>query len=481
MTMKILTMFASLFTISTILLSIVIILDNRNPTRTMAWLLTLIFLPGIGIFLYLYIGQNHRKRETFTKKRKRDYEIVHNILEDQITFTNYGDLLKKNFDDSRGKVAPLLLNNSESPITTNNSVKILNNGEETFSAMLESISKAKHHIHMEYYIVKDSEIGRKFQQTLIKKAKEGVEIRLIYDAVGCWKLKKSFLQPLEDAGVDLRPFLPVTLPFFGSRLNYRNHRKIIVIDGQVGYLGGLNIGDEYLGKNEKMGFWRDTHMKIVGEAVHLLQVTFLKDWYFVSGKELNEHIYFPKMEHHGDRMIQITTSGPDSEWEAIHQAYFAAIAAANKSVYITTPYLVPDDSLLMALKTAALRRIDVRILVPGRPDHKTVFWASKSHFQELLEAGVRIYQYNNGFVHSKLFIVDDDFSSVGTANLDIRSLQLNFEVNAFIYDEEVNQKLKSDFYNDLQNSTEVILEDYINRPISHRFKESVARLFSPIL
>lgn len=479
--MEILTIFATLFTVTTLLVSILIILDNRSPTRTMAWLLALIFLPGVGMFLYLYIGQNHRKRKTFTKKRKRDYEIVHNLLEEQIAFTEHGEFLKKNFHDPRGKVAPLLLNNSESPITVNNEAMVLNNGYETFREMLKSILKAKHHIHMEYFIIKDSEIGRKFQKALIKKAKEGLEVRVIYDAVGCWRLGKGFLKPLRDAGVKLQPFLPVTLPFFGSRLNYRNHRKILVVDGKVGFVGGLNIGDEYLGKNKKLGFWRDTHMKIEGEAVYLLQVIFLKDWYFVSGEELKGSVYFPKLEVCGAKMIQITSSGPDSQWESIHQAYFAAIAAANKSVYITTPYLVPDESLLMALKTAALRRIDVRILVPGRADHKTVFWASKSHFMELLEAGIKIYQYQKGFVHSKLFIVDNNFSSIGTANLDIRSLQLNFEVNAFIYDEEITKKLKTDFYQDLQHSREILLEDYRKRPFNHRFRESVARLFSPIL
>lgn len=479
--MDVFRLFTALFTITTILVSILIILDNRNPSRTVAWLLALIFLPVIGIFLYLYIGQNHRKKKTFIKKRKQDYKVVHNLLYHQIDFTDYGEFLKKNFYDTRGKVAPLLLNNSEAPITVNNEATVLINGYETFREMLKSINEAKHHIHMEYFIIKDSDIGRRFQRALIKKAKEGLEVRIIYDAVGCWRLKENFFGPLKEAGVKLKPFLPVTLPFFGNRLNYRNHRKILVVDGKIGFVGGINIGDEYLGKNKKMGFWRDTHLRLKGEAVYLLQVIFLRDWFFVSKEELEEGAYFPKQGSCGQQMIQITSSGPDSYWESIHQAYFSAITTANKSVFITTPYLVPDESVLMALKTAAIRGIDVRILLPGRPDHRTVFWASKSHFMELLEAGVKIYQYQKGFVHSKVFIVDENFSSVGTANLDIRSFHLNFEVNAFIYDEGVAKKLKKSFYQDLQESKQILLKDYSQRPLHHRFIESVARLFSPIL
>lgn len=473
--------FTTLYVITTILVSILVILDNRNPSRTVAWLMALYFLPVAGMFLYLYIGQNHKKKKTFIKKRKQDYEVVHRLLYHQIDFTDYGGFLIKNFSDTRGKVAPLLLNNSEAPITVNNEATVLINGYETFREMLKSINQAKQHIHMEYFIIKDSDIGRRFQRALIRKAKEGLEVRVIYDAVGCWRLKEDFFAPLREAGVKVRPFLPVTLPFFGSRLNYRNHRKILVVDGKVGFVGGLNIGDEYLGKNKKLGFWRDTHLKLQGEAVYLLQVIFLRDWYFVSREELEGKAYFPKQGFCGDKMIQVTSSGPDSYWESIHQAYFSAITAARKSVFITTPYLVPDESILMALKTVALRGVDVRLLLPSKPDHRTVFLASKAHFTELLEAGVKIYQYQKGFVHSKVFIVDDNFSSIGTANLDIRSFNLNFEVNAFIYDEEIAKVLKKNFYLDLLQSKQIILEEYSMRPIHHRFIESIAKLFSPIL
>lgn len=472
---------SGVFAVTVIVLSILIILENRNPTRTMAWILVLIFLPGVGIFLYLYIGQNHRKKKTFIKKRKQDYRVLRRLLDTQITFTQYGKFFKKNFHDARAKMVPLILRNGDSPITFNNEIKILNNGAQTFTEMLKEIEGAKDHIHMEYFIIKDSEIGRKFQRALIRKAKEGIAVRLIYDAVGSWRLGRSYFAPMIEAGVEVEEFLSVTLPFFGSRLNYRNHRKILVVDGKVGFTGGINIGDEYLGRDKVLGFWRDTHLKIVGEANYVLQTIFLKDWYFVRNEELDDPRYFPRQGYQGEKAIQILSSGPDMYWHSIQQAYFTAITSARKSVYITTPYLIPDEGILMALKTAGLRGVDVRILLPSVADHRTVFWASKSHFKELLEAGVKIYQYQKGFVHSKIIMADDNVTSIGTANLDIRSLELNFEVNAFIYDHKITKRVKGDFFADLRQSKRVYLAEYEKRSMKDRLKESVARLFSPIL
>lgn len=479
--MNVFQVLTTIYTILNIIISIDILLDNRDSSSTIAWIMVLFLFPGIGIFLYLYIGRNHRKQKTFIKKRREDYIILDNLLREQLSSINYGELFKKNFSDTRGKLIPLLLNNTKSPITMNNKVKVLQNGEITFTEMLDAINNAKEHIHMEYFIIKDSHIGRKFQQALIEKAKEGVEVRLIYDAVGSFKLRSSFVTPLRQAGVSVKSFLPVTLPFFGSRLNYRNHRKILVIDGKVGFVGGINIGDEYLGKNKKMGFWRDTHLKLQGEAVYVLQGIFLADWHFVSKENIDDLKYFPSQGYCGEKIVQIASSGPDSYWASIHQAYFSAINSARDRIYITTPYLVPDEGILLALKTAALRGVDVRLLIPIKPDHRTVFWASKSHFEELLEAGVRIYQYGKGFVHGKVFIVDNNFTSIGTANLDIRSFKLNFEVNAFIYDKETNLKMAKDFFEDLRVSNRVILEEYKNRALISKILESIARVFSPIL
>lgn len=473
--------FTWLFTIVVIFVSILIVLDNRNSSRTVAWLLILIFVPVLGLFLYLYIGQNHRKKKTFKIKQKQDYRILKNLLGAQVFFLKYVDYLNSGDGSVKEKVIPLLINNADSPITTNNEVKILLNGDETFKEIIRAIKCAKHHIHMEYFIIKDSDIGRRIQKHLIKKAKEGVEVRLIYDAVGSWELNKDFFTPMIEVGIKVKAFLPVTLPFFGSRLNYRNHRKVLVVDGKIGFLGGLNVGDEYLGKEKKFGFWRDTHLRITGEAIYVLQVIFLRDWFFVSKEELESKEYFPSQGYCGVTPVQITASGPDVYWQSIHQGIFTAISSANKCIYITTPYLVPDESILLALKTAALRGVDVRVLMPHKPDHRTVFCASKSYYMELLETGVKIYQYKKGFIHSKTIVIDDDFTTIGTTNIDIRSFQLNFEVNAFVYNSEISAEMKKHYFEDLKDSTEITLEEFSKRSVFDRMKESLARLFSPIL
>ncbi|MGV8145420.1 MAG: cardiolipin synthase [Alkaliphilus sp.] len=465
----------------TFFLCLMVLMENRSPQRTVAWLLVLIFIPVIGIIFYLYLGQNHRKKRTFIKKSKEDYELLRRLLKEQINLTSKGNGGIRDNLGNKWKMISLLLNSTHSPITINNTAEVLQNGEIKFKKMLEAIKSAKHHIHIEYFIIKDSDIGLEIREALIEKAEEGIEVRLIYDAVGSWKLKKSFIRSMKEAGIKVGVFLPVTLPFLGSRLNYRNHRKILIIDGKIGFLGGINIGDEYLGKSKKMGFWRDTHLKIKGEAVYVLQVIFLMDWYFVYSEELDDEVYFPKQGYCGEKMMQIAASGPDSYWQSIHQGFFSLISGATKKIYITTPYLIPDESISMALKNAALSGIDTRIILPQKADHYTVFWASKSHYLELLEAGVKIYEYYNGFIHGKVIIVDDSFSTIGTANLDIRSFQLNFEVNAFIYDEGIAKELTESFYEDIENCVEIKIGEYKTRPLTRRILESLARLFSPIL
>ncbi|MBM7614978.1 cardiolipin synthase [Alkaliphilus hydrothermalis] len=479
--MSLLNGFTIFFTILTISISVMILMENRSPSRTVAWLLVLILLPVIGIFLYLYIGQNHKKKRTFIKKSQQDYRILSQLLKEQASFTKNSDFFLENITGIKSKVIPLLMKNTNSPITVNNESKILQNGKITYEAMLESISLAEDHIHMEYFIIKDSGIGRRIRDALIEAANRGVKVRVLYDAVGSWRLNNEFLTPLKEAGVRIEAFLPVSIPLFGHRLNYRNHRKNLIVDGTTGFLGGINIGDEYLGMDKKLGFWRDTHLQIKGEVVYVMQAIFLMDWFFVTGEVIDDPIYFPRQGYCGTQMIQVASSGPDSQWEAIHQAYFTAIAAAKNKVYITTPYLIPDESILIALKTAALRGVDVRIIVPSHPDHRTVFWASRSHFRELLQAGVKIYEYKKGFIHGKVMLVDDDFVSIGTANVDIRSFHLNFEINAFIYDKETSEKMMFYFIDDFRHSREITLEEYHHRPYMERIKESVARLFSPIL
>lgn len=472
-----------IFTVYTFFIAALIFMENKNPSKTVAWLLVLFLVPVIGFIIYLFLGQNVRKKNMFRKKKGRDFayfEQITNIQKDAIKDKTLFQGDEQSFVKKR--LISLIINSAKAPFTTNNRSNVLTNGIVTFETIIEVLSKARHHIHLEYFIIKNDNIGKKIMNILMEKARSGVEVRVIYDSVGSWKLSKEYLKEMKGSGVEIHGFLPVFIPLLSRELNYRNHRKIIVVDGKAGFLGGINIGDEYLGKNPYLGFWRDTHLLIEGEAVYGLQNIFLLDWFFVSKQriEFNEW-YFPKLDYFGEQLIQITASGPDSDWESIMQAYFSIITSAEERIWINTPYLVPEDSIMMALKTAALSGVDVKIILPSKPDHKTVFWASRGNVEQLLKAGVKIYEYTKGFIHAKILVVDGAMASIGTANLDIRSFQLNFEVNAFIYDKDTVVRLEKDFLMDLKDSEEIMLEEHLKRPLLEKIKESAGSLFSPLL
>lgn len=470
-------LFTVLFSLTIIFTALVIIMENRNPLTTLSWLLLLLFIPVFGFIAYLIFGKNYRK-----KKLVKDKEILNDQLNEMVEEQMYVVAFEYSFSEtpSINRLVKLILQNSKSPFTKNNKAQVLTNGQETFSEIIKELKGAKNHIHLEYYIIQDDEIGNTIKDILVEKVRAGVEVRVIYDGVGSRNLSLKYLSKLKSAGVKVKCFLPVVMPFLNNKINYRNHRKIIVIDGIVGFVGGLNIGDEYLGKNSRIGFWRDTHLKLTGDSVYFLQNIFIQDWHFTGGDRLAGKGYYPKVERCGSTMVQIAASGPDSEWKTIMQAYFTTITSAEKNIYITSPYLIPDDSISMALKTAALSGADVKIIVPGKPDKRVVYWASHSYFAELLEAGVKIYKYR-GFIHAKLLLVDGTVASIGTANMDIRSFQFNFEVNALVYDEVVYRRLEKDFFDDLECSDEVILEEFTNRPFPDKVKESASRLLSPLL
>lgn len=475
-------------------ISMVIILENRDPARTVTWLLIFLLLPGVGLLIYAVFGRNIRKIKIFkTKKLAHDIKeekLFENLEEIQELVKLEQDSIKERSlvedelaDYSKKRVISLLLNTGMFPFTTNNKIDVYIDGNQKFENLIKDIKSAKDHIHLEYFIIKDSEIGRKIRDLLIEKAKEGVKIRIIYDDVGCWRFwfHRKFFNEMKKHGIDIMPFLPAKFPIIGSKLNYRNHRKIVVIDGKVGYTGGINIGDEYMGKNKKFGYWRDTHIRIEGTSVYLLQMTFLIDWYYTTREIILIKKYFPKMSYCGDSMVQVVASGPDSDWEAIHYAYFSAICQAKKNIYIETPYFIPDESILRALKSAALSGVDVRIIFPKIADHKVVNNASYSYFADILKSGGKVYLYTKGFIHSKIVIIDDKISSTGSANMDLRSFMLNFEINAFIYDKGVIEIMTKDFFEDMKNSEELNETDFENRNILIKAKESISRLFSPIL
>ncbi len=468
--------------ILTVAFTVVLIIQQKgDPLKTISWLLVIFVLPVIGIILYFFFGKNYRKEKIFSRKGLTDLGHIKLLSQAQFIDLPKNDLVKNERLRNKINIMRLLLNSSKSILTEKNKVTILQNGHATFDAIIQAIGEAKHHIHLEYYIIEDDHVGNLFRKLLIRKAKEGVKIRFIYDDVGCWCLPKSFLDSMTDAGIEAYPFLPVRFPSLTNKINYRNHRKIVVVDGKIGFVGGLNLADRYLQGSVELGIWRDTHLRLEGASVASLQVVFLIDWYFVSDELVKGNRYFPVTDIEEHHLVQITASGPDSDWASIMQAYFSAIASAHSSIYIATPYFLPNESILTALKTASLSGLDVRILLPARSDSNIVFYSSRSYVTELLDAGIRVYFYEKGFPHSKLLIVDDVLCSIGTANLDIRSFDQNFEVSAIIYDEEITLELTRSFMVDLQYSTEITLENWENRSRADGFKESIARIFSPLL
>lgn len=467
--------------------------ERRDPVRAVSWIAVVVAIPIFGLITFVFFGQNYRKQKIFNRKELKDLKVFEEISKRQIRSL---DGIKAEDIASNRDIITLLLNNSKSLLTQDNEVLILNDGAATFRTMIADLQTAERVIHMEYYIFENDTLGSQIAEILMERAAAGVEVRFIYDDVGSWHLSRRFIARLRAAGVQVHCFMPVVFPWLTSKVNYRNHRKIVVIDGLIGYTGGLNVADRYI-HGTKHGVWRDTHLRIIGSAVQMLQVTFMTDWYFAAGERLTDYSrYLPQSRppaalHRSDIStlidnrdkcaLQIVVSGPDSDYEAIMQAYFAAIAKASHHIYISTPYFLPNQVILTAIKVAAMRGIDVKILLPLRSDSKIVHWASRSYFTELLQAGIKIYLYTKGFNHSKLIMVDSHFSSVGTANMDMRSFEDNFEISAMIYDREKTEELELQFLKDIVSARRLTLYRWQKRKHQDNFKESVARLFSPLL
>ncbi|MET3207161.1 UNVERIFIED_CONTAM: cardiolipin synthase [Paenibacillus sp. PvR008] len=465
-------------TLTVISISLIIFTENRNPSTTMSWILLLALLPVVGLPLYFLFGQNVFKRRKYDKKALRDQQAYERIEKDAMHVKR--DLTC--FTDEQQQLMRLARRLARSPIYFAAETQILNNGDETFSTLLAELRKAEHHIHMEYYIFRSDDIGTSIQKILIEKAKAGVKVRFMYDAVGSIQLSKAFLKEMRDAGVEVVAYGGARILFFSSRVNYRNHRKIVVIDGNIGLIGGLNVGDEYLSRNKAYGFWRDTHMIVKGEAVWTLQLIFLQDWLHMTGESVLDKEYLsPKIEPITDGGVQIIASGPDNERRVLKNLFFSMITSARKSVWIATPYFIPDEDILTALRMAALSGLDVRILFPAKPDKWLPFLASHSYFQTLLEVGVKVYEYEKGFLHSKLLIVDGEVATIGTANMDMRSFHLNFEVNALLIRTHSVQQMVADYERDLQSASLIVREEFMKKRLFKRLMESLARLLSPLL
>jgi cardiolipin synthase A/B len=459
----------------------IIFFERKKPSSALLWVAVLLFIPVFGFVAYLIFGQTIYKERIF-KIKESDDRRIREVISKQLAMVKSIQFLPGEKAGDYNRMREMLLMTNLATISGDNEVEIYTSGKEKFDALLEAINSAEESINFQYYIIRNDELSKKIVSALAEKARQGVKVRVLGDAVGCHKLPRNFFRELTDAGGKTAFFFRSKYLHINMRINYRNHRKIVVIDGKTGFVGGFNVGDEYLGKGP-LGYWRDTHLRIRGSAVYSLQVRFFLDWYHASEQD-HEFVNtenFPEMEPRKGSVMQIVSSGPDSRGESIKMGYLQLINNATESIYIQTPYFIPDQSLLDALTIAAESGIDVRIMFPCKPDHPFVYWAGFSYLWDLVEAGVRVFLYDRGFIHAKTIVVDGMVSSVGSANWDIRSFMLNFETNAFIYDDGVSEKLKKIFEDDLEYCTEVTCEDYHKRSYQVMFKESVSRLLSAIL
>ena len=459
-----------------ILTIIHVVLDNRQPAKTMAWALMIWFVPVVGIVFYLFFGVNTRK-ERLISQRSLDMLSKRSMLE----FVEQRDL---RLPEEYKPIIDLFVSENFSLPFKGSEVKIHTDGYSFFHALLKEIASAKDHIHLDMYIFEDDALGNMVRDALVAKAREGVEVRLIYDDVGCWNVSNRFFERMREEGIEVAPFLPVRFPSFTSKVNYRNHRKMIVIDGRTGFIGGMNIALRYV-KGTKSQPWRDTMLQITGSGVYSLQRSFLVDWYFVDRNLISNRKYYPhpsEESSHNESLLQIVTSGPDTPYPEIMQGYVRMILAAKKYIYIETPYFLPTDPVLFALKTAAAGGVDVRILVPLRSDTKFVEWAGRSYLREMVKAGVSVSYYKTGFLHSKMIVCDDAICSCGSTNVDFRSFENNFESNAFIYDSKVAIAMRNMFLEDTSQS--LLFTDMPQRVkpnILKRLVESLVRLMSPLM
>lgn len=450
----------------------IVILDNRNPIKTMAWILVLFFLPVVGLLFYLFFGRSTRKEQLITKKgyarlSKRP------MMEYQTQESLAGNVSKQRLVSFFTQVNSALT-------FEGNQVEFYTNGYSMIQSMIRELSRARHHIHLEYYIFEDDAVGRLLRDVLIDRARAGVKVRVLYDDVGCWKVDHAFYEQMLCEGIEVQGFLKVRFPQFTSKVNYRNHRKLTIIDGEVGFIGGMNIAERYL-KGVSWGSWRDTQVKLSGKAVYGLQTAFLTDWYAVDRSLITSAEYFPSIPSRGETIAQIVTSDPVGEWKDIMQGLMMAICSARHYFYVQSPYFVPTEQIKTALQTAALSGVDVRLMLPKRADTWLIHESSLSYLEDMMKAGVKIYLYRRGFLHSKLMVCDDELSTVGSTNMDFRSFEHNFEANAFFYDKMTALAIKNIFLEDQKHCLLLSSKIWNKRSWKNKVIESVVRLLAPLL
>lgn len=473
---------SSVFWILHILFTIYVIYNGRNnPRSTIIWIMVVNTIPFFGFIAFLMLGKDTKKSKMFSLKKENDVVIEELSI---LQYDQLNDLEFEYSDKSIGRYQQLIKMNlkaDNSYFTDDNNIELFYFGSPKFERLFKDIKEAKKTIDIQYYIFRTDEIGLKFLSLLEEKLKAGVKVRFLYDELGCRRSRKKHFRRLVELGAQVYPFYPSILGVFNPRINYRNHRKIVIVDDKIAYIGGLNVGDEYLGKNKYYGPWRDTHVRLTGGAVLGLKLRFLKDWYYTAGidPDLDKDLDLI-IEDTGSSAVQVISSGPDTESQNIKNVMLEMINSATKEIYIQSPYLVPDQAILEALKLAMLKGVSLKIMIPAIADHHLVHWCSMSFAKELAKLGASIYAYEGGFMHAKVLFIDDILSTIGTTNLDERSFKLNFETNLIIYDKEINDKLRKQFEEDMQKSILMDLEVFKKRPLYTKVREPIARIFSPI-
>lgn len=459
----------------TVLAVIVVILgENRNPVKSMAWVLVLLLLPVLGLVIYLVFGRSLKGMGLISRSDLRELRRMSDISE--------GKGLADDLSVESQQIVSLVNKLVVPHMFVGNDIDVFTTGKDKLESLMRDIEAATDYIHMQYFIIENDETGGPLLELLMRKAREGVQVRVLYDYVGSFYFKPTLLRQMRAAGIEVHPFLELTLMQFAFRLNWRNHRKIVVIDGKVGYVGGMNIANRYVVGDKKWSAWRDTHLRISGEAVAALQYSFAIDWNFTTRKLLtNPTMHYDTPPASNEYRIQMMSSGPTDRWKNISFVFFKAITLAKRQVYIQTPYFLPSESLLKALQSAALSGVDVRLMIPDRPDSTMLRLATGSYIKECLLSGIKIYLYEPTVMHAKVVIIDDDFVTTGSTNFDFRSFEHNFEFNALIYSKELNRKMKEIFDADLQQCTRVSMGKWKQRPLMQKALESIVRLISPIL
>ena len=471
-----------LFAVNIITAFTIIFLERKNPSATLAWIMILFLLPGIGVVLYLLIS-NHISRQKIFRLTKFEEDAIRAALTNQIKEIDHHEFEFTTAEAKRWKdMIKLNQTYAKSFLTQDNKLLMMTDGMHMFDSLIYDIRSAKRTINIMFFIVKNDFAGRKLIDELTKRANEGIEVRFLVDALGSRQISHALLSDFKDAGGKYAFFFPPKFKYLNMKFNYRNHRKLAVIDGEIGYIGGFNIGREYLGQKRKFGYWRDTHLKVLGTGVQDINARFILDWRVASKEDVDlSEAYYSEVISVGNTGMQIVSSGPDSQKQEIKHCYMKMITSARKNVYIQTPYFIPDASILESLKMAALTGVDVRIMIPCKPDHMFVYWATYSYVGELLDSGARVFIYDNGFMHAKTMVVDGEVASIGSANFDMRSFKLSFEANAIIYDAAEAYKLEAIFANDMVHCRELTKALYRKRSLVIKFKESISRLLSDIL